>query len=70
MKWTCRYQLSSLKAVWHLQIDDVDLPEIGPLFERHQVFPARTNTEFVEVRPAHPMPLLYMMRNGLICMAR
>ncbi|KAK9840622.1 hypothetical protein WJX81_004850 [Elliptochloris bilobata] len=31
------------------QVADLDLPDIGPVFERHQVFPARTNTEFVEV---------------------
>lgn len=33
----------------HLQVDAIDLPSIGPLFERHEVFPARTNTEFVQV---------------------
>ena len=36
-------------------VDDVDavpLTEIGPLFENHEVFPARINTEFVQiVRP-------------------
>lgn len=37
-------------GVLRLQIDDLDLPALGPLFERHEVFPARTNTEFVEVR--------------------
>ena len=30
-------------------IDDLDLPRIGPKFERHPLFPKRTNTEFVEV---------------------
>ena len=33
-------------------LDDVDglnLPAIGPLFENHSVFPARTNTEFVKI---------------------
>ncbi|MGB3767870.1 MAG: diaminopimelate epimerase [Phormidesmis sp.] len=33
-------------------VDDVEavpLAEIGPLFEHHEVFPARINTEFVEV---------------------
>lgn len=30
-------------------IDDLDLPRIGPNFERHPLFPKRTNTEFVEV---------------------
>lgn len=30
-------------------IDSLNLPQIGPLFENHPVFPAKTNTEFVEV---------------------
>lgn len=30
-------------------LDDIELAQIGPLFERHAVFPARTNTEFVQV---------------------
>lgn len=29
--------------------DLVDLPELGPLFEHHEAFPRRTNTEFVQV---------------------
>lgn len=32
-----------------ISLDDIDLPKIGPLFENNEVFPARTNTEFVEV---------------------
>ena len=35
-----------------LQVDDLDLPVIGPVFERHEAFPARINTEFVQVSPA------------------
>eukprot|EP00887_Chlorella_sp_A99_P004341 scaffold15.g4341.t1 len=36
------------------QVDELDLPRIGPLFEHHPAFPARTNTEFVEVlSPGH-----------------
>jgi diaminopimelate epimerase len=30
-------------------IDDINLPEIGPKFEYHPIFTNRTNTEFVEV---------------------
>ena len=30
-------------------IDNLNLTEIGPRFENHQIFPDRTNTEFVEV---------------------
>eukprot|EP00252_Welwitschia_mirabilis_P019375 TRINITY_DN445_c0_g1_i1.p1 TRINITY_DN445_c0_g1~~TRINITY_DN445_c0_g1_i1.p1 ORF type:complete len:362 (+),score=56.81 TRINITY_DN445_c0_g1_i1:125-1210(+) len=32
-----------------LDIDELSLKDIGPLFEHHDMFPARTNTEFVEV---------------------
>ncbi|KAJ0983960.1 hypothetical protein J5N97_002316 [Dioscorea zingiberensis] len=32
-----------------LQVDDLNLREIGPRFEHHEMFPSRTNTEFVEV---------------------
>ncbi|XP_050212313.1 diaminopimelate epimerase, chloroplastic [Mercurialis annua] len=32
-----------------LQVDELNLAEIGPKFEHHAVFPARTNTEFVQV---------------------
>jgi diaminopimelate epimerase len=32
-----------------LQVDKVDLAGVGPEFESHEAFPARTNTEFVEV---------------------
>jgi diaminopimelate epimerase len=31
-------------------IDSLDLPRIGPLFERHPLFPKGVNTEFIEVR--------------------
>ena len=27
----------------------LDLPKIGPIFEKHETFPAKTNTEFVQV---------------------
>ncbi|GAB4820311.1 hypothetical protein N2152v2_007357 [Parachlorella kessleri] len=32
-----------------LEVDDIDIFRIGPMFESNPVFPARTNTEFVEV---------------------
>ena len=32
-----------------LRVEAVDLPRVGPLFEHNPAFPARTNTEFVEV---------------------
>ncbi|KAL8036103.1 hypothetical protein ABFX02_12G138100 [Erythranthe guttata] len=37
-----------------LQVDELNLSEIGPKFEHHLMFPARTNTEFVQVfSPSH-----------------
>lgn len=30
-------------------LTELDLPNLGPLFEHNEVFPARINTEFVEV---------------------
>ncbi len=32
-------------------VDSLDLPKIGPEFERHALFPERTNTEFCQVLP-------------------
>lgn len=31
------------------KVEDMDLEAIGPFFESHEIFPARTNTEFVNV---------------------
>lgn len=31
------------------KVEDMDLESIGPFFESHEIFPARTNTEFVNV---------------------
>ena len=38
----------------HMQLDTMDLGAVGPLFENHSVFPARVNTEFVQVLTASP----------------
>ncbi|XP_024520168.1 uncharacterized protein LOC9662619 [Selaginella moellendorffii] len=32
-----------------LEVNKLPLEKIGPLFEHHEVFPARTNTEFIQV---------------------
>ena len=32
-----------------IKVDALDLPSIGPVFEAHPTFPAKTNTEFTEV---------------------
>ncbi|KAL5546291.1 hypothetical protein UlMin_005978 [Ulmus minor] len=42
------------KGGQNLLVDELKLAEIGPQFEHHEVFPARTNTEFVQVfSPSH-----------------
>ncbi|KAF5750971.1 hypothetical protein HS088_TW03G01312 [Tripterygium wilfordii] len=33
----------------NLQVDELNFGQIGPKFEHHDMFPARTNTEFVQV---------------------
>uniref|UniRef100_A0ACD5XMI0 Uncharacterized protein n=1 Tax=Avena sativa TaxID=4498 RepID=A0ACD5XMI0_AVESA len=37
------------KELKDLHVDDLKLSDIGPKFEHHEMFPARTNTEFVQV---------------------
>lgn len=37
------------KIIQCLQLDDLDISVIGPPFETNAVFPAKTNTEFVQV---------------------
>ncbi|CAO2816185.1 unnamed protein product [Amaranthus hypochondriacus] len=37
------------KGEQNLVVDQINLADIGPKFEHHDVFPARTNTEFVQV---------------------
>ncbi|KAK3226448.1 hypothetical protein Dsin_006310 [Dipteronia sinensis] len=42
------------KGGQNFQVDALKLAEIGPKFEHHAMFPARTNTEFVEIiSPSH-----------------
>jgi len=37
-----------------INLENFDVETVGPFFENHQVFPARTNTEFVQVlSPSH-----------------
>lgn len=35
--------------VFMKNVDRLDLPRLGPLFENHSLFPRRTNTEFVDI---------------------
>lgn len=37
------------------EIDKLDLPELGPKFEKNPIFPRKTNTEFIEVIDKHTL---------------
>jgi carbamoyl-phosphate synthase large subunit len=46
---TCVSMGNPHAVVFHDNLDDLDLSEIGPLFENDALFPDRVNTEFVRV---------------------
>lgn len=48
-KITCVSMGNPHAVIFTTNIKDFDLPVIGPKFEKHPVFPRKTNTEFIEV---------------------
>ena len=46
---TCVSMGNPHAVIFTTGIKDLDLPEIGPKFEKHPIFPRKTNTEFIEV---------------------
>lgn len=48
-RMTCVSMGNPHAVVFMENIAELDIASIGPLFENHEVFPNRTNTEFVEV---------------------
>ncbi|MBK5719741.1 diaminopimelate epimerase [Dysgonomonas sp. Marseille-P4677] len=42
-------------VVFTTNIKDLDLPVLGPKFEKHPIFPRKTNTEFIEVVDRHTL---------------
>lgn len=48
-RMTCVSMGNPHAVVFMENVADLDIAAIGPFFENHQVFPNRTNTEFVEV---------------------
>lgn len=48
-KITCVSMGNPHAVIFCDEIDDLDLPKIGPSFEKHPLFPEGTNTEFVKV---------------------
>lgn len=49
----CFYCMHERRCIL-LQVDELELAAIGPEFEKNAAFPARINTEFVEVTQACP----------------
>lgn len=50
-------------------IKSVDIGRLGPIFERHEMFPRRTNTEFVEVRDDGSLRMRVWERGAAITLA-
>lgn len=48
-KITCVSMGNPHAVIFTTGIKDLDLPAIGPKFEKHPIFPRKTNTEFIEV---------------------
>ncbi len=48
-RMTCVSMGNPHAVVFVENVGDMDLERIGPLFEHHDLFPSRTNTEFVEI---------------------
>lgn len=52
---TCVSMGNPHAVVFTQGIDKLDLEKLGPLFERHRLFPQRVNTEFVEAAGPHEL---------------
>lgn len=48
-RMTCVSMGNPHAVVFMDNVADLDIASVGPFFENHQVFPNRTNTEFVEI---------------------
>ena len=56
-KWdvTCVSMGNPHAVIFTDGIDSLELEKIGPLFEKHELFPNMINTEFIEVLDAHTL---------------
>ena len=53
-------------------VDDaeaVDLPKLGPIYEHHDLFPERTNVEFIQVLDRENIRMRVWERGGMITLA-
>jgi carbamoyl-phosphate synthase large subunit len=48
-KITCVSMGNPHAVIFCEDVDSLNLPEIGPLFENHEIFPERVNAEFVQI---------------------
>ena len=54
-RMTCVSMGNPHAVIFTTGIKDLDLPLIGPQFEKHPLFPRKTNTEFIEVVDRHTL---------------
>ena len=54
-KLTCVSMGNPHAVLFTENIYDIDLEKVGPLFENHELFPNRINTEFIEVVDDHTL---------------
>lgn len=54
---TCVSMGNPHAVVFMKEIDNLELDKLGPKFERHTMFPKRTNTEFVQVIDDHTIKM-------------
>ncbi|MEJ6708201.1 MAG: diaminopimelate epimerase [Amylibacter sp.] len=50
-------------------LDAVDLPTVGPIIEHHELFPERTNVEFIQILDCENICMRVWERGGMITLA-
>ena len=50
-------------------VDAVDLPKLGPMYEHHELYPERTNVEFIQVLDRGTIRMRVWERGGMITLA-
>ena len=50
---TCVSMGNPHAVVWVEDTNNLDLEKIGPVFEKHEMFPERVNTEFIQIIDRH-----------------
>lgn len=68
-KMTCVSMGNPHCVVFVEDLAKVDLEKIGPLFEKHEYFPKKTNTEFVEIKDSKHIRMRVWERGAAITLA-